>query len=324
MFADEQDTELPIRGEVRAVGYRRVSHGLYLRLTPGLSADKEFMRDLTAWLKVLPEGAVFTHVTAARLLGWQLPSLPEQVPVFAAVEADDNRPRRSGLICSRLVRPTRPVVAHTLPVEEPEEILLRAARDMGMIDLVIMIDSARRQEVVNEKRLLALLATRRPGVRPLRMAWSLSDPRADSGPESVLRLFHDCIDVPVEPQAKLYDESGNLVGQADLLVTGTAFLHEYDGAGHRAKGQQRTDLRRGRGLSGTKYVRNGFTLDDLLNHPLVTMHEIDRLLERPHKMARIWRWRRMVENSLYSPVGRERVLNRWRRVNGIVEWSRTA
>jgi hypothetical protein len=67
-----QDDE-PIRGEVRRRGFRRVSHGLFLVERSALSDADEFHRDLRAWLEVLPPGAVFTHVTAARLLGWRLP-----------------------------------------------------------------------------------------------------------------------------------------------------------------------------------------------------------------------------------------------------------
>ena len=94
-----------IRGEVRAAGHRRVSHGLFLPVTDGLTDEEEFRRDLSAWMLVLPEGAAFTHLTAARLRGWRLPSLPEQVPVFAAVRGTHRRPRRPGMICSRLVEP---------------------------------------------------------------------------------------------------------------------------------------------------------------------------------------------------------------------------
>lgn len=313
----------PIRGEIRQVGYRRVGHGLFLPHRPGLDPDREFRRDLMAWLLVLPPGAVFTHVTAARLLGWELPALPEQVPVFVAVECDENRPRRPGLICSRLVRSTEPGDVG-LPVDRPEEILLRAARDLGTLDLVIMVDSARRRGHIDADRMAAILASRRPGVRVLRAAWNLSSERAESGGETVLRIFHEAMDVAVEPQAVLVDARGRVIGRADLLITGTRRLHEYDGAHHRDAIQHRTDLRRERGLAGSDYERRGFTLDDLLNHPLVLMHEIDRELGRPRKLARLTKWRRLVENSLYSEVGRQRVLNRWRRCTGVVDWSRTA
>lgn len=315
--------DFPIRGEIRQVGFRRVSHGLFLPVRTGLEPEQEFRRDLKAWLLVLPAEATFTHVTAARLAGWQLPNLPDDVPVFAAVAGDESRPRRPGLICSRLVRPHQPGDVG-LPIDRPEEILLRAARDLGLLDLVIMVDSARHLGHIDDGRMKAVLASRRPGVRVLREAWNLSDARAESGPETVLRMFHVAIDVEVEPQPVLTDARGQVVGRADLLVTGTNRLHEYDGAGHREGTQHQTDLRRERGLAGSDYERRGFTLDDLLNHAFVVMHEMDRDLGRPHKLGRLTRWRRLVENSMYSPVGRERVLNRWRRLMGLRDWSRTA
>ena len=124
---DEKDADEPIRGQLRCKGFRRVSHGLFLRERDDLSHDEEFWRDLHAWLAVLPEEARFTHVTGARLRGWALPKLPEQAPVFAAVAGDPARPRRPGLICSRLRR-TAPEGArrHDLPVDSSEEILLGA------------------------------------------------------------------------------------------------------------------------------------------------------------------------------------------------------
>lgn len=324
-MTDEQaDEDVPIRGEVRLVDHRRVSHGLFRKLRDDLSPDQEFRRDLEAYLLVLPKGAVFTHVTGARLLGWQLPKLPEQVPVFAAVQGDSPRPRRHGLVCSRLVREPRPVKRVDLPVDAPEEILLRAARDLGLLDLVILIDSARHAGDLDDERMREILASRRPGVRMLRTAWELSSELAESGGETAMRLFHDSMDVPVQPQVDLFDDNGLFIGRADLLVTGTYQVHEYDGEHHRNKTQHRTDLRRERGWAGTPYVRRGFVLDDLLNHPLVVMHELDRAMERPHDLRRVERWRRVVNNSLYSEQGRQRVMNRWRRQSGLIDWSRTA
>lgn len=317
----------PVRGEVRQVGFRRVAHGLFVRRMEGLSTADEFVRDLEAWLCVLPSDAVFTHVTGAGLLGWRLPALPEQVPVFAALHGHERRARRPGLICSRLVgsgvvdRGSRAV--NGLPVDASEEILLRCARDLGHLDLVVMLDSAIRLGDVVSDHMEAVLASRRPGVRALRAAWAAADGRSESGGETVLRIFHDVMDVPVEPQVDVHDERGRFVARADLKVIGTRDLHEYDGAGHRDKRQHRSDLRRERRLSNTPYVRRGFTLDDLINHPGVLMHELDRVFGRAHQQGRLRGWRRMIDHSLYSPAGRARVMNRWRREMGIVDWSRT-
>jgi hypothetical protein len=186
------------------------------------------------------------------------------------------------------------------------------------------MDSARRIGHVDPQRMSAVISSRRPGVRMLAQAWSWSDDRSESGGETVLRIFHRVLDVPVEPQAVLRDEHGRVVGQADLLILGTPHVQEYDGEVHRDKQRHRIDLRRERGLAATAYDRRGYSLDDLLNHPLTVMHEIDRLLGRPHRMSRLRRWQRLVENSMFGERGRERVVNRWRRVNGIIDWSETA
>lgn len=311
-----------IRGNARQAGLLRISHGLAVEDTASPDPHEELRRQLRAWQLVLPEDAVFTHVTGACLRRWQLPALPDDVPVFASTTTD-RRPRRPGLVCSRLVRPG-PEVLGELTTDAPEEVLLRSARDLGVLDVLVMMDSARRCGDIDRLRMEALLESGRPGVATLRKAWGMSSHKAHSGPETLLRVFHWALDIPVEPQAVLHDGAGNVVGQADLLVVGTRRLHEYDGAHHREPHQQKTDLRRTRGLSQTGYDRRGFTLDDLLNHSLVLMHELDRDLERPHRMSRIRRWRALVDDSLYSQAGRTRVLNRWWRSMGRPDWSQTA
>ncbi|MCL2541221.1 MAG: hypothetical protein FWE71_02040 [Nocardioidaceae bacterium] len=288
-----------------------------------MSDEEAFVRDLEALLLVLPEGAVFTHITAARLYRWQLPALPSQVPYFAAVRGE-RCPRRPGLLCSRLTHQSAETWVGHLPVDTPEEVLLRCARDLGVLDLLILIDSALRMGHVSEARMREILASARPGVARLRRAWDLSDPAAESAGETVLRALHLAIDVPVVSQVDVHDEGGQYVGRADLLVAGATRVHEYDGAGHRDKVQHRNDLRRERRFAGTPYDRYGFTLDDLLNHPAVILHEIDRGLGRRHSAGRLRRWRVLVGESLYSDRGRARLINRWKRAMGVVEWSETA
>ncbi len=320
----KDDDDKPIRGQVRLVGHQRVSHGLYLRLREDVTEQEQLVRELKAYLVLLPRSAVYTHVTGARLRGWRLPKLPDQVPVFVAVDQKDRRPRRHGLICSRLVRPRDPVKRRGLPVESAEEILLRMARDFGALDLVVVLDSALRKGDVDPARMEAVLNSGRPGVRMLRAAYLLANPKSESPGESVLRLFHEAIDVAVEPQVELFDDKGTAIGRVDLLVTGTHRAHEYDGEHHRDKHQHRVDMRRERAWAGSPYVRCGYALDDLLNHPAAVMHEIDRALGRAHVPRRLARWRRLVENSLYSEAGRERIMNRWRRQTGLMDWSRSA
>lgn len=319
------DPDAPFRGQVRCRGFDRISHGLYRPTRDGLDRHQSFRRELEAWLLVLPPGARFTHLTAARIRGWHLPKLPEGVPVFAAVSGTHRRPRRPGLVCARLVTtPAVPVQVDGLPVDETEEILLRAARDLGFLDLRILVESALRARDVDHDRMLAVLESGRPGVRNLRAAYRTASARTESGGETVLLVFHEVLQIAVEAQRELFDDEGTFVARADLYLSGTPYLHEYDGEVQRGKRQHAIDLRRERRLGDTAYVRKGFTLDDLLNHALTVMHEIDRALDRPHRPARFRRWQVLVQQSLYSDVGRERLLNRWHRETGIVEWSKTA
>jgi hypothetical protein len=321
----------PVRGEIRVAGFRRVSHGLYLPLSDR-STSQEWLRDLEAWRLVLPPDAVFTHLTAAALYGWWLPSLPDVVPVFAAVDLDSRRPRRPGLVCSRLIRPEdgqdrgaqEVSRRHGQPVDSPEEVLLRAARDLALIDLVPLVDSALRHGDVDRTDLERFCRSTRPGVRRLRLATGLADRRSESRWETLLRLFHVSIGVDVEPQVWLYDDQGTFLARADLLVVGTNNVHEYDGGVHREPPIQRRDLRRERRLAGTPFVRRGYTADDLVNHPLVMMAEIDRALGRRHRPERMRLWRRWVEESTLSESGRRRLLMRWNRLSGVTDWSQTA
>ena len=318
----------PIRGQIRVTGFRRVSHGLYLPLSDRTDERAEWLRNLQAWRLVLPPDAVFTHVTAAALYDWWLPQLPDFVPVFAATDVSGSRPRRPGLICSRLVRTTEDradvVIRQGQPVDLPEEVLLRAARDLAMLDLVPMVDSAIRSGDTSVTSLKHFCETTRPGVRRLRLALSLSDPRWESPWETVLRLFHVLVGIEVEPQKDLFDDKGMFLARVDLLLTGTDNIHEYDGAEHRKRARHRSDLRRERRLAGSPYVRRGFTTEDLVQHPLVMLAEIDRALGRRHRPTRVLLWRRWVSESTLSTPGRRRLMNRWMRLSGITDWSQTA
>ena len=206
-------------------------------------------------------------------------------------------------------------------MDQAEEILLRAARDFGHLDIIVMIDSAKALGHIDPERMATLLSSRRPGTRALAAAYAAADPRSESGGETLLRRFHEVMQIAVEPQATLRDADGHVMGRADLMLSGRRDVHEYDGAGHRTAGQHRSDLRRDRRLAQASYVRRGFTLDDLINHGAVIMHELDRILGREHRPGRLRRWQRMLNESTYSEIGRSRVLNRWRRAMGVVDWS---
>jgi hypothetical protein len=313
-----QNTLEPRRGRYRSPSDRRVSHGLMLRKL-GLAAREERLRDLAAWLLVLPPDAVFTHVTAAWLYGWWLPQLPDEVPVFAATTAA-TRPRRAGMICSRLRSVAEGLTLSGLPVDAPGAVLLRAARDLAILDLVPMIDSALRLGDVDMAELAELAHSGKAGSRRLREALARCDRRSESAWETILRVFHDVADVAVEPQVVILDDQGAFVARADLVVLATGDLHEYDGAVHSESGQRARDLRRSRRLAEVGRVRRGFTASDLVRHPAVTLQELERILGRPHDPDRIQTWATYLNQSCLTAAGRIRLQNRW---NTSRHWSQT-
>lgn len=310
-----------VRGQVRTRGFRRVTHGLYVPEQPPGSVST-MLQELAALTLVLPAGSGYTHITAARLRGWWMPRLPSPVPIFVATPGVE-RPRRPGLICSRLPATTIEGVQR-LPCVSPEETLLRAARDLSVLDLTPMLESALRNGDVTEASVSALAACGRPGVRTLRLALAHADPRSESPMESCLRMFHELAGIPVEPQAVVSDEDGRELARADLRVVGTRYLHEYDGEVHSSRQARIRDLRRDRVLAEKGFVRRGFVAEDFLLHPLALLQELDRALGRPHRPRRLDLWRRMLAESGYSSQGRARLQRRWWNPGNTHDWAQTA
>lgn len=74
----------PVVGELRRVGWTRISRGVYL---PVQAVDSLGSR-AAAWAMVLPQSAVITHLSAAALRGWWLPRTPPELPFFVATPRD--------------------------------------------------------------------------------------------------------------------------------------------------------------------------------------------------------------------------------------------
>lgn len=214
----------PRRGHLRAVRWTKVGHGLFrpslpdgaagvASAGPGLIGSSAWLADLRAWTLVLPPSGGFTHLTAAALYGWWLPPVPRGMPVFASVSGRESRPRRPGLIASRRNHAHPPLRRQGLPVDLPDEVLLRAARDLALLDMVVLVDAALRSRDCLREHLQDVSSTRRPGAVVLRQAIALADGRSESAWETVLRLFHAVCEVPVEPQFEVRDEHGRFVAR---------------------------------------------------------------------------------------------------------------
>jgi hypothetical protein len=168
--------DAPRLGRCRGKDWQRVSHGLH---RPADELDA-FGADLFAWRLALPPSGAFTHLTAARAYGWWLPPLPGDLPVFAIQLKTDPRPRRDGLLITRHPHPVEVVVREGLPITAPAETLLACARDLRLLDLVVLIDAALQMKSCKRSDVAAMAGLRRAGAPLLRLALTFVDGRSES------------------------------------------------------------------------------------------------------------------------------------------------
>jgi len=296
--------EPAVRGRRRGGRWTKVGHGLYVP-----AGDDG--PPLAAWHLALPSSGAFTGLTAAGLHGLWLPPLPVGTPTFVAVRDGGTAPRRPGLRVVRQTSAIPTVAVRGLPTVPVPEAILGCARDLGLLDVVVLVDAALHKELCSMDDVACVAALRRRGAPLLREALRLADGRSESPYESLLRLLHAVCEVPVEAQHEVFHD-GRFVARGDLWLVGTRTLHEYDGAHHLTRAQQRRDLRRGRGLDEASWHRRGYVLEDLLHQGLMILRDADAALGRPHQPDRIRAWEALLVDSAFSVPGRHRLLRRWR------------
>jgi len=291
-------------GEQRSSQWRPVTHGVHLH-----ASVEDGAAHLRAWQYVLPFWSSFTGLTAAQLCGWWLPPLPPDLPLFVA-SGRAARISRPGLHVCRHNKLPPWELAEGVRVPSPAETVLACARDLELLDVVLIGDAALHAGDVRREQLLEVSRLRRRGAPLLRRAIPLMDGRAESIFEGLLRLLHVVCAIAVEPQHLVVDPSGQVVARGDLWVVGTRTLHEMDGGHHRTPVQQRRDLRRDRRLLAAGYQRRGFTSADILTAPGSIISDAERSLGWDHDPERIRSWYPLLQDSLFTPSGRRRLADR--------------
>lgn len=317
------------RGRVRAAGWASVTPGYHCRHrqpAPAVAPDRPPPTDagdpgpgplttyerheLLAWQAALPDGAALTGLTAARVRGWWLPELPDDLPVFAAVRRGDGRVRRAGLRVSRLASAPVIEVVDGLRLTTAGETLLACATLLDLLDLLVVVDGALVAGVDRDEIATAAQGDRRKGAPLLRRALSLADERSESPWETTTRLFCVVVDVPVEVQHRVVVD-GVLLARGDLRLAGTTTLLEYDGATHLGARRYRDDRRRDRRLGRAGWSRIGCTRDDLVARSTGLLRDVDTAVAREHDPGRVRPWHDLLRRSASTPAGRAWLRARW-------------
>jgi very-short-patch-repair endonuclease len=106
----------------------------------------------------------------------------------------------------------------------------------------------------------------------MRAAVALADGRAESPPESRLRVVLALAGRPAVPQYTVRDAAGNFVARVDLAYPDRRVAIEYDGAWHGERGQLARDRRR-----HNRLVAAGWTV---LYVTAADMHDPESLVAR--------------------------------------------
>lgn len=262
---------------------------------------------------VLPNYAVFTHLTSAQLRGWWLPPLAD-CPVIACTDGEAPHLDRRGVYIRRCsIPPEHRDSFNGIRVASATWTIAELAEHLALIDLVAAIDSALHLGHITVPELSRAAIRGRRGVRRLRQAIHLADRRSESRWESVLRLLHVLCGFRVEAQHPVHDATGTVIARADLRITGTPRLPEYDGSDHRTRRQHELDLRRDKLLARRGFERFGYIATEILHDWPRIVRDAEDALNLDHDPRRLTLWRSEFEASTLTAAGLQALRRRLKR-----------
>lgn len=213
------------RSQLRGPKVQRLFQGVYAFAGEPMTHE---LRCAGAAL-ALSAGAVITGRSAADLWGVQLARA--QDPVEIVVPDATRIARRTGLDVRRsLVRPGEAIPWSEAAVATPLRTALDLLLDRPLPDAVADLDAVLRAGLVALPDVAAMVAGRSDkGIVAARSAVELADPRAESRPESRVRVWLVLDGLRPEPQYWIEDSWGR-VARADLAFPERKVAVEYDGS----------------------------------------------------------------------------------------------
>jgi hypothetical protein len=228
------------RADIRDDGVR-VSRGAYVSRAVPLTLRNACL----AAVQVLPAAAVFSHLTAAALLG---APVPHEWPLRVVVPPGAVRPqRRKVRVHVRSLLPEDIVVRAGLSVTSGPQTLLDLSTVLAADELVAVGDSLYRGGHLDHDSLDERLrrAEGARGIAVARHVAPLLTPLAASRPESLFRYWLTASDLPdPRPQVPVLDRWGREVAHLDLGYEEWKVGLEYEGRQHAEIRQFGRDLER--------------------------------------------------------------------------------
>ncbi|WP_402467293.1 DUF559 domain-containing protein [Isoptericola aurantiacus] len=271
----------------------------------GLRSPSGFGGDLAARCRALnvamDDGVVFSHVTALRLHGIDVPwtlreAAADDAPLHVATRVEGDRLQRRDVVSHRTRQDFLEVTTvDGLPVTTPAQTFVHVAADLRLPDDVVILGDAmmRYGDVLTSTAELADLARRTrkvKGIAQVREQIERMCPGTDSVMETRTRLRLTDAGLPwplVNAVVRLDD--GTYVKRCDLLYPEARVVIEYDGDQHRTDRRQwRDDVRRRRWLEELEYdvvvvVADDFTREASMSQERDAVSHVRALLRDPRR-----------------------------------------
>jgi G:T-mismatch repair DNA endonuclease (very short patch repair protein) len=226
---------------LRSSAWRRLYRGVYADAS---LPDGVGIRIRGASL-LAPPAAVFTGRSAAFLHGATELADPRRPVEVTVPEGTSFGPVTGLRIRHASLDPADVTVVAGRRCSTEMATALAIAADEQPVTSVPALDILLRRGLVNQRELRAAAGrlTGR-GARRAQRAVGLADLRAESQPESTLRVLLALGGITTVPQFVVRDRDGGFVGRVDLAVPDLRIAIEYDGAWHGAAPQLSRDRRR--------------------------------------------------------------------------------
>ncbi len=241
-----------------------------------------------AYARVIPRGAVFSHGTAAQLVGMPLPfRVIDDRRLHVSVPPPRRASRALGIVGHQLHLTSNEIgCSGGLPVTSAERTWCDLGALLSVRELVVAGDFllGTGRALTTRERLAHCIAgwRGRPGVAKLRRAIALLDGRSESPQESILRVILSEAGLPrMDINVDVFDSAGAFVARPDVRFPDYRLVVEYEGDGHRTdRSQWRKDFGRTAGMQvlGEEVLRVG--ADDIANEKLLIRRIRTLLIQR--------------------------------------------